>query len=330
MPSTSTSGYEQTTCLRLSSLRQQGQRGQPLQRAGRRVAPVRVAGGEDVAGVEVRDHPAARADVLRQRPRARRQGQPDACAIRAPPTTCPPGPWPGSGGSGVGVGTGVRAGADAEAAAVPSTASRQQSAAATAATVRADLTSTSRALRLRRQEQVKAAPRVQRCGDESSPHLRRPRPAVYRVARYRAADPEPRREILLRRVRGMGLVATALVGAMTLAACGSSDSGSSSGGSGSGGSAAPSNLKIGMAYDIGGRGDKSFNDSAAVGLDSREEELQPLRTTTSRSCRPAPARPTPTGRRGSSCWPSPGSTRSWPSASRTRRRSRRSRRSTRT
>ncbi|MDK1016364.1 MAG: BMP family ABC transporter substrate-binding protein, partial [Actinomycetota bacterium] len=26
-------------------------------------------------------------------------------------------------------------------------------------------------------------------------------------------------------------------------------------------------VKIGMAYDIGGRGDKSFNDSAAAGLD---------------------------------------------------------------
>ena len=65
----------------------------------------------------------------------------------------------------------------------------------------------------------------------------------------------------------MGLAAAALVGALTLAACGSSDSGSSSGGSG--GSAAPSSdMKVGLAYDIGGRGDKSFNDSAAVGLDA--------------------------------------------------------------
>jgi len=70
----------------------------------------------------------------------------------------------------------------------------------------------------------------------------------------------------------MGLAAAALVGALTLAACGNdSDNGNNSGG---GGSAAPSsNLKIGMAYDIGGRGDKSFNDSAAVGLDTAEKNF---------------------------------------------------------
>jgi len=73
----------------------------------------------------------------------------------------------------------------------------------------------------------------------------------------------------------MGLAAAALAGALMLAACGSSNSGSGSdnGGSGSGGSAAPSNLKIGMAYDIGGRGDKSFNDSAAVGLDTAKKQF---------------------------------------------------------
>ena len=32
-------------------------------------------------------------------------------------------------------------------------------------------------------------------------------------------------------------------------------------------------LKVGLAYDIGGRGDKSFNDSAAAGLDKAEAEL---------------------------------------------------------
>ena len=70
----------------------------------------------------------------------------------------------------------------------------------------------------------------------------------------------------------MGLVAAALVGAMALAACGNDDS-SGDGGSGSGGSAAPSNLKVGLAYDIGGRGDKSFNDSAAVGLDQAKKDF---------------------------------------------------------
>ena len=74
----------------------------------------------------------------------------------------------------------------------------------------------------------------------------------------------------------MGLAAAALVGALALAACGNSDDngGGSGSGSGSGGSAAPgSNLKVGMAYDIGGRGDKSFNDSAAVGLDKAKTDL---------------------------------------------------------
>lgn len=70
----------------------------------------------------------------------------------------------------------------------------------------------------------------------------------------------------------MGLAAAALVSALTLAACGNSSD--DSGNSGGGGTAAPtSNLKIGMAYDIGGRGDKSFNDSAAVGLDTAEKNF---------------------------------------------------------
>ena len=30
---------------------------------------------------------------------------------------------------------------------------------------------------------------------------------------------------------------------------------------------AGADVKVGLAYDIGGRGDKSFNDSAALGLD---------------------------------------------------------------
>jgi basic membrane protein A len=70
----------------------------------------------------------------------------------------------------------------------------------------------------------------------------------------------------------MGLAAAALVGAMTLAACGNDSNGSGSG-SGGGTAAPASNLKIGMAYDIGGRGDKSFNDSAAVGLDKAKTDF---------------------------------------------------------
>jgi basic membrane protein A len=62
-------------------------------------------------------------------------------------------------------------------------------------------------------------------------------------------------------------------GALALGACGGSDSdgGSSSGSESS--SAATSDLKVGMAYDVGGRGDQSFNDSAAAGLDKAKTEL---------------------------------------------------------
>ncbi len=68
----------------------------------------------------------------------------------------------------------------------------------------------------------------------------------------------------------MGLVAAALIGAMSLTACGDD----SDDGGGGGGSAGPSSdMKVGLAYDIGGRGDKSFNDSAAVGLDKAKTDL---------------------------------------------------------
>jgi basic membrane protein A len=67
----------------------------------------------------------------------------------------------------------------------------------------------------------------------------------------------------------MGLVAAALIGAMSLTACG--DDSGDGGGGGSGGPS--SDLKVGLAYDIGGRGDKSFNDSAAAGLDKAKAEL---------------------------------------------------------
>ena len=64
--------------------------------------------------------------------------------------------------------------------------------------------------------------------------------------------------------------------ALGLAACGSSTgnttspggTGGSTGTAGGGGS-----LKIGMAYDVGGRGDQSFNDAAAKGLDKAKTEL---------------------------------------------------------
>jgi basic membrane protein A len=56
-----------------------------------------------------------------------------------------------------------------------------------------------------------------------------------------------------------------LAGSLALAACASDEnsSGSASGGSSSGG-----DLKIGLAYDTGGRGDRSFNDSAYAGVEA--------------------------------------------------------------
>ena len=36
---------------------------------------------------------------------------------------------------------------------------------------------------------------------------------------------------------------------------------------------AASKVKVGLAYDIGGRGDKSFNDSAAAGLETAIKNL---------------------------------------------------------
>jgi basic membrane protein A and related proteins len=78
----------------------------------------------------------------------------------------------------------------------------------------------------------------------------------------------------LRRNRKLAAVLTAGILALAASACGSDDSGSddetSGGGSGSG---ASSDIKVGMAYDVGGRGDQSFNDSAAKGLDQAVDEF---------------------------------------------------------
>jgi len=61
--------------------------------------------------------------------------------------------------------------------------------------------------------------------------------------------------------RKSALAVLAVVAALTLSACGSSADEAALGG------------KVGLAYDIGGRGDKSFNDSAAEGLDRAIQEF---------------------------------------------------------
>ncbi len=76
--------------------------------------------------------------------------------------------------------------------------------------------------------------------------------------------------------RVMTMTAVAAAAALALTACGSSTaetpvaSGSDSSTTGAGSGPA---IKVGMAYDIGGRGDKSFNDAAAAGLTKAKSEL---------------------------------------------------------
>ncbi|OIK05008.1 BMP family lipoprotein [Streptomyces monashensis] len=59
--------------------------------------------------------------------------------------------------------------------------------------------------------------------------------------------------------------------AVTATACGSTSSDNNASSSSSGG--AKGGIKIGLAYDVGGRGDRSFNDSAARGADKAEKEF---------------------------------------------------------
>ncbi len=104
----------------------------------------------------------------------------------------------------------------------------------------------------------------------------------------------------MRRMRGTALAAAAMAGVLVLAGC-AKDSGSgssnnsaapSSGGSdcvtaqkppaapaassstaAAGGKVDGSKLKIGLAFDVGGRGDASFNDAAAAGTDKAKSDL---------------------------------------------------------
>lgn len=105
----------------------------------------------------------------------------------------------------------------------------------------------------------------------------------------------------MRRMRGTALAAVAMAGVLTLAGCAKDSGGgnssnntaaSSSGGSdcvtaqkppaapaaasssaAAGGKVDGSQLKIGLAFDVGGRGDASFNDAAAAGTDKAKSDL---------------------------------------------------------
>jgi basic membrane protein A len=83
----------------------------------------------------------------------------------------------------------------------------------------------------------------------------------------------------LRRVTKIAaVVLSGSLGMASLAACGSNSTASSSpsGSTSSAGSASAgggSSIKVGMAFDVGGRGDFSFNDSAGRGLDKAKADF---------------------------------------------------------
>jgi basic membrane protein A len=70
----------------------------------------------------------------------------------------------------------------------------------------------------------------------------------------------------------MKVAAVVSAAALALSACGSSDGGGTTGGS-TASTSSGKTVKVGMAYDVGGRGDQSFNDAAAAGLDKAKAEL---------------------------------------------------------
>jgi basic membrane protein A len=68
--------------------------------------------------------------------------------------------------------------------------------------------------------------------------------------------------------------AATLVGALALTACGGSSSGTSATSPKASSTQSQKVLKVGLAYDIGGRGDQSFNDLAAAGLEKVKKDLK--------------------------------------------------------
>ncbi|MGY1635072.1 BMP family protein [Geodermatophilus sp. SYSU D00742] len=76
----------------------------------------------------------------------------------------------------------------------------------------------------------------------------------------------------MRRARRMKAAALLLAGSMALAACASDEEGGGSAAGGGGGGGESGELRIGLAFDTGGRGDRSFNDSAVAGVEAAIEE----------------------------------------------------------
>lgn len=69
--------------------------------------------------------------------------------------------------------------------------------------------------------------------------------------------------------RAAKAVAVLAVATLTVAGCGNGSKGTKTPGT-----AAKKTVKVGLAYDVGGRGDKSFNDAAAAGLDKVRKDLK--------------------------------------------------------
>ncbi|WP_028649720.1 BMP family protein [Nocardiopsis sp. CNT312] len=75
----------------------------------------------------------------------------------------------------------------------------------------------------------------------------------------------------MKRSNAVKFAAVAAAGALALTACDNGAGESAEGASGSGEESTA--LRVGLAYDVGGRGDRSFNDSAYRGLSQAAEEL---------------------------------------------------------
>lgn len=76
-----------------------------------------------------------------------------------------------------------------------------------------------------------------------------------------------------RSVKLAAVVLSGSLGIASLAACGAKSTDNTTASPAASGASGGSSLKVGMAYDIGGRGDQSFNDSAARGLDKAKTQL---------------------------------------------------------
>ncbi|SFC73966.1 nucleoside-binding protein [Nocardioides terrae] len=77
----------------------------------------------------------------------------------------------------------------------------------------------------------------------------------------------------MRRSTKFAAALTAGILSLALTACGGSSDDNGSAKESTGSSGAKSDIKVGLAYDIGGRGDQSFNDMAAAGLDKAKSEF---------------------------------------------------------